>query len=620
MSLRPDIKVKLLTGGLGSGKTRKVLNFIKNNPDKLVIFLSPSHKTLYEFAGWLERAGIKHAHWKGFTRLCPEYLRPKPNEAIVSLYENYKIKTVCTFCSKRKFGGARRCPYRKQFRKSKIRVFILPFAFINTTPLIKIIEEAESIAYIFIDDVEVIDSTSLLSRAQVNKAWNDCHFMYNSHRGTVNFETMTPEDYIDERNEFKKFSKKHVNIILNSKTDSLLKWINFSKILNPPFFDFDYWHKTIQTYPFITKKRIIFYNLFHAFKLAEDYGSKITIVGCETPTREDFLYEMADMYLHEYGTRVVFSDDSPDPYPDMPRKAPMIRIRPIWRYPKVSLLPYKEDSHESTRKIIARDIVKALRKLIKEYGLIFKSYGVITHKSIEAKGMDWIMKEFFFDNIFLGRPRPLILTYGDFKSSNKFLGVNVVFTLGTYIVNHEKLVELYNMMSREDDIDPKTVKRVRDKYNNWVFEHEGLERLRQYLEEDQMMQAIGRSVPRGVPTIIVGNVPEYVKEEYADVYQEWVFNPFEERAEKFEDVLEQEFKNKGIPDIKVSDAISLIETQTGHKFAKQHKHFHELVRDYFKKYELFGKKEGKRGRPSYYLRKCELKSMLHLEVLDRDRT
>lgn len=582
-----NITISVLKGDMGSGKTEAVINQIKNNPSELILFMSPSHSSLYEMGDRLTKAGIDFVHWEGFTRLCPEY--QSDNQDIIDLYRFLRVRQICTFCNNQEFINPNSCPYRTQFNTRNVNVIIAPLAFINTSVI-----KNRNWNQIFVDDVDIISRKPLPSLTEIIKDWDFCmFFMYDQEflDQEPKFDELPPRQILRNIRKMNDWSRNYYRVILENG-ENPADWKMAPLLLNPNTSAFFYWQLILQKYG--KREHIAYLNLFHLFRLAESPQIKVTIVGKQTPTRLKCLQLVADRYTKENEKKIVFTEIEPLKWEKAPKRAPLLRICLDGRYPKVSLLENK-----STRKRVAKEIVLAIKKLIREDKIQFKSFGVISTLALWNKGEEWLMKEFFSNKIYSEKPQ--ILTFGNLRSSNKFEKVDVVVILGTYITNHKALVEEHNQVFIEKELDPEKVTSVKNEFKGYIFnKHENLEILRQHKEEDEMTQAIGRGSPRGVPTIVIGIVPDYLKKDYADVYQDLRFNPMKEMIEEWEALLDKYFEQQGICELKASECRRILE-QTGYKFTKNAPRFHRFLEDNFQKYKLVKDSKGKRGPPCYYL-------------------
>ncbi len=609
-----SVKIRLLTGEMGAGKTEKciqeIAKSVKDDPNALILYIALSHKSLYEMERRLGMCNISYVHWEGFLRLCPKLHEQQIIRDLFAIQsKSLRIKQICDYCLKERFIKKSKCPYQQQYRK-KASVVLAPLAFLDTWIVKRRIWD-----YIFVDDINIMDKKLLPPLEDLEDEWAKLFAVFFLHK-IPDGSTESIPFYEFNDIEFKKFSyeikersRKLYSILVES--GQFIDWAkdeNKRFILNPNVFSMYYFRRIMQVYTHQEPiQKASYMIIFHLFRLAGK-KTQITIIGKHTPPRRKLLEALADKYYKETGVTINFFIEELSHWRGMPKRAPLIQICPEGRYPKQSL------RSKRTLERIDRDLTHAINRIKNGFyqGKKIRTIGIITSKEfsnlreLNAK-FPLSIRPFFYK---------VIVTFGDLKGTNIFLDkdVDVVVVLGTYIIDHRNLKAEHDIVFLDNDLQSSTAWRSSDR--GFYYDPGKLESMRQYYEEDEMTQAIGRSVPRGIPAIIVGNVPEYLQKEYEDVYQlirfklvytgnQQIVVSEQEFIDKVEMFLLDFFDKRYLYEMRVNSVHQLL-LKEDFNVPLTIKRFHTKIRHLMKDSEYFEvvtKSTGQRGRSPLFLQR-----------------
>lgn len=517
---------------MGEGKTERALKeiaeIIRKDPDCKILFLVPNHKLAEEIVERLAKKRVFAKHIEGWVRKCPKFLAG--NKRVVKLYDKdgrdknrdnpfyqpLSTPQICKLsCTEKEYKN---CIYHKQFCFEKGSVVVGVQAFIRT-PIIK-----AGWNHIYVDDTDIFSAKTLPSLQDLEEIFQILLLRY-AHKLAIKlniiakpFYKLSKMDYYKIQNEIDDKSYDFYNSLVDDKkltdwlfnnTDRLKKYRFI--LINPDFDAFQYYRRVHSIYKWDIPQTAyleIFTLLFNI------KNTKITLIGRQTEAREFLLKKMLKKYEKEFGELVELKDLPKLHYKDKPAKGFLHQVT-RGRAPRSTL---SWDDRKRTRDI-QDAVLKSYISLLRKNGKIIKQIGVITYKNYGK--INWLIKTYprTFKEIKLDD----ILTFGKLRGIDSFSEkVDLVLILGTYTINHKDLVRNHNLifLEKAQQLDygmtlgsPKT-----GLYYD-VDKYPTLENLRQYREWDEMTQAIGRSVMRGIDTVIIGDVPEFFVSELGDNYQ-----------------------------------------------------------------------------------------------------
>jgi hypothetical protein len=494
-----EIKISILTGIPGSGKTRTITERAIQTDGKYII-LSSNHKQLEEIENYLLAAGISHIHWRGMKKICPS------NNNFVQKLKELKapVRFICSICDRRD-----NCVYREQFTKARnCKIILSPIQYLAT----KYIEEINP-EHIIIDDTtnkartlkdwdKILDYLADLKKEGIISEEDPKIFFANLGRFYSKI-TREIQDYIDSFHKTHLYSDKGLALELISnifRIDplELLGWGRAIKIRG--------WEITEREKPPI----IPF--LFYAFDLIqrEDIKSDLTIVDASFE-QEHWESRIIQRYEAERDNLKI-NLQIEELKINLPKNTVYQIISP--KYQKTLFTIRTLDSEDYQKNFVQPRIRRAIEHL-SDY----------PHNKIKIGLVSW--KNFIYDEdkntyhpeIFI--PPDICmevdcLHFGALRSRNLLEDSDIHIVIGTYLSNFDAIFEDYESWTLKK---PKDILH-KDSERGWRTNDRGLD----LFTEDECITPMYHAIHRGrqsirvVPTIVYGRVPDKIKEEFKVKY------------------------------------------------------------------------------------------------------
>lgn len=468
--------INVQAGIPGSGKSKKIREFCKANPDKRVIIISDSHNLLEEHKKYLPEA----RHLKGMTKICP--LRDR-NETIKKFIEaGIPVRLICNFCQKVKYLSPKKCVYKAQFVDMPNHVLM------TTTHLFTKYPKVVNPEFVFADDIS-LKKQELPSRQRVEQ-WLKLLIKRKILGPQVDY------DYL------LRFPKEHIEEIERGLKNEIVEpSVMRDRTLLTQLFMIE--PKIILDLAKLTKihgkdVRLAIPCLFPLFELA--VGAKVTLVGA-CPNL-DFLYGIAKRFFKETKKTISF-EKLPPLTLDVPKQSRVLKVGYGW-LPKASL------GDSRVRERINNEIENIILGQPKPRH--FLKVGIVSHK------------EYVFDFIPDNVKEVKTAHYDHLVGLNELEDVDLLFVIGTYNINLEELPLEFELFFARPPHSTKHKEPIDKRYGFQYLDKE-LENFRIMRGPFQMYQGghRGRLSLKPTHVYIFGVVPYWLKKEFQVTKLEFEF-------------------------------------------------------------------------------------------------
>lgn len=524
---------------MGSGKTERAIKEIpkimQKRPKSKILYLLPDHPLCEEIVERLALVGVFARHLYGWEKLCPRYLAKEPE--IIKLYSKKERKQynkkkgrnnafkrplsttqICGLCSSKK-----NCFYHTQFQFQDGDVVVAPQGFIHT-PIVKKVGWSA----IYVDDIDILSYTIQPSIKGLDQIFqvlaNHYAFMLMRKRGVKlkPFYELSKYDFNAIIKQIEIKSKLFYAQLVEQK--KLQIWLFYNKgklrkyryvLINPDIDAYKYYWIVRNTYRWKIP-RVAYLDLF--ILLEKTDLTKITLIGRQTPARKYLLEKILEKYEKEKGKYINYKELPRVTNPNKPPLGTLYHVCPEGRAPRTTLRRKDREPTRARWDIIISMFIDKLQKK----GMYIARIGVIIFKEFGNKG--WLRKEFPLIFIQFKLRDIEVLTYGKLRGVNKFIKVHFVIVFGAYTTCHRSLILDHNLifLEKHQQLKLGKVKPLGNEKKGFYYDdskYPTLEAFRAYKEWDEMTQAIGRSIMRGIDTVIVGDVPDYLVKTLGDNYK-----------------------------------------------------------------------------------------------------
>jgi len=472
----------LVSGIPGSGKTRYILELVKEENQRCVI-LSRSHSFLTEIE--IQLPPDEFIHWEGMKRMCPRQYEDEFFRKLIDF--NVSAGWICSLCDWKK------CQYKEQFKTNR-RIVIAPINYLRTQYIVKFAPEL-----IFIDDATT-EGYYLTPLSHIKKYLDELEKAgYIGHRDFEQVlrypvETVTSIawwckwflKYFNEQTDLQ-ISKEFMKTLFSVRPGELIEW---SRVLYAIGFD-----NEIDTVciPFALK----------AFELVEDTQAFFV----DAIHDEEILHSYVELY-EKYGGKNKLSFISSDIPFEQTHGSVVYRVLSSRYHDHVT---YTKESLKHPR--MRDDIRWKNTQLLKHFfgdKLSDVRIGLITHKEfIQQDNGDYDASKFLPYGV-----KAECLHFGDVRGKNKLEDVDILIVVGTYLPSPDGLVKEYLSTYPSRNVTG-TLHHVRGR--GFVTEDMDLQKwVDRRIKYAEWYQTIHRARParRVVPIVVHGIVPDLIREKF----------------------------------------------------------------------------------------------------------
>lgn len=515
-----EINVYLRSGPPGSGKTSSKVNELKKTKGRKII-LGPSHDYLSEQEVWIPNS----KHWWGLASEygCPclqesedseipeKEVKRKLIQKLVNLKFTYDY--VCSACLDINAFPQKECPYKKQFENLRSFPFVLaPIAYAFT----KRISEYDP-QEIVVDDC-VLNEKIHPPKDLLEFQLQNLHNLTNRYQKIDSKLTLqglnNRPDYDGFIKKLETAYKKNINKLVEQAKDK--NWNKDSSDYDENFLvspnDIDTYCRLARVHGYQDQfaTPVLFY-LFDCVVEKQKEGKEIKLTIIDAKPDIDFLKSLTERYYKEKSVVINFKDDNFKPnLVDRGSVVYQMTVRDSW-YPQSSVKNF--------------DTKMRIRKKIK--WVLFDHHnndpnlkiGIILWK---PKGSKWLSEEEYtrklYNKMRLYIPEEFknvkIETHGNTRGKNSLEDCDVLFNIGTYVINKTKIE---NQFVRCYGYKPSTLELVEKEPHGGYYHYvdKELDTFCRLREEEEMYQEIHRIRPwlKKKDVYVFGIVPKSIEEE-----------------------------------------------------------------------------------------------------------
>lgn len=481
-------EVTILTGIPGTGKTKKTDELLRDNPNKRKIYLTLSHNQLDEREDFLP--GVDVTHWEGMRRICPLQFE----EPIATMLEiNAPIRWICKLCQKMKLISVNKCPHKVQFQNPTNTV-VAPAVYLFTQHPEKYKPEL-----VVVDDVTLYshDLPSLSEMCKYVKVLYD--------HGYCDYETI--EELFEEQGN--RLQQEILNYIepklkagiqrLLAEEDEILKGYALNLLQIDPTELLD-WNRLVKVYKW--QEEFAIPHLMKVFELSLAKDREVYVVGALA--NKVHLKMLVKCFQKEYGYPITLHYQKIEL--DQPIAKSVVYRARSQKFPHAWFPTARSIVKSSVeRKLTSERIEVILLSLAEPADFHKLNVGIVKPKKTKL--------EDFLTN-WTNHCRVSSLDFGNLRGSNTLEHCDVLFIIGTYVVNIEDLQRDFTRVYHRPAWSTEPTKLLDGGYR--YDADPDLENYRKMMEEDEMYQAIHRVRPalRAKKVYVFGLIPKEIHEEF----------------------------------------------------------------------------------------------------------